>query len=74
MENAALLEKHAQMQGVDPDEMRFRGDENRMPSNLEEEIVTAEDYLDDDEEETAQRIIKEKDIHSQQPKHAGQAV
>jgi len=54
------------MQGVDPDEMRFRDrdDEDRMPTNMEEEIMTAEDYLDDDEEDAAERIIKEKEIHS----------
>jgi|TARA_B110001450_G_C17465933_1_gene418202 hypothetical protein len=72
MENAALLEKHAQMQGVDPDEMRFR-DEDQMPTNMEEEIVTAEDYLDDYEEEAAERIIKERDVQNK-PKHAGQGV
>jgi len=54
------------MQGVDPNEMRFRDldDEEHIPTNMEEEIVTAEDYLDDDEEETAQRIIKERETHS----------
>ena len=54
MENAKLLEKHAQLQGVDPAEMLFGGDgEERLATNLEEEIMTAEDYLDDAEEETA---------------------
>jgi hypothetical protein len=33
----------------------------RSPTNLDEDIVTAEDYLDDAEEETAQRINKKKD-------------
>ena len=62
MENAKLLEKHAQLQGVDPAEMLFGGDgEERLATNLEEEIMTAEDYLDDAEEETAQRIDKKKD-------------
>jgi len=62
------------MQGVDPADMLF-GEEgrHRMPSNLEEEIVTAEDYLDDAEEETAQRIDKKKEEH-QQPAHAGQGT
>ena len=54
LENAKLLEKHAQLQGVDPAEMLFGGDgEERLATNLEEEIMTAEDYLDDAEEETA---------------------
>lgn len=49
------------MQGVDPAEMLFgREEDHRMPSNLEEEIVTAEDYLDDNEEETAQPINKKR--------------
>jgi hypothetical protein len=62
MENAKLLQKHAQLQGVDPADMLF-GDTNdkRTANNFDDEIVTAEDYLDDDEEEAAQRIVKEKE-------------
>jgi|TARA_B110000285_G_C14965901_1_gene534065 hypothetical protein len=62
MENLKLLEKHAQMQGVDPAEMMFGNtNDNRNANHLDEDIVTAEDYLDDYEEEAAQRIIKDKD-------------
>lgn len=46
--------------------MLFRGDEE-VPAHLEEEIVTAEDYLDDAEEELAQRIDKNKPRGYNQP-------
>ena len=59
MANAKLLEKHAQLQGFSPAEMLFGADEEA-PAQFEEDIVTAEDYLDDAEEELAQRIDKNK--------------
>ena len=45
--------------------MLFGGDEEA-PAQFEEEIVTAEDYLDDAEEELAQRIDKNKPDANQQ--------
>ena len=47
--------------------MLFGGDEELPPAHFEEEIVTAEDYLDDAEEELAQRIDKNKQNDQNQP-------
>ena len=63
MANAKLLGKHAQLQGFSPAEMRFGNDEER--AHFEEAILTAEDYLDDAEEELAQKIYKNR--HSGEP-------
>ena len=52
MENARLLQKHAQLQGVNPADMYFGKDP------ADERIVTADHYIDDEEEEAAERLHK----------------
>lgn len=50
------------MVGADPNELHYGGDGAEfLPSNMEEEIITAEDYLDDMEEEEAQPINKKRE-------------
>ena len=46
MENARLLQKHAQLQGVNPSDMLF----SDRRETVEEHIYTADDYIDDEEE------------------------
>ena len=44
------MQRHAEEQGVNPNQLFFKDDDA---------IMTAEDYIDDQEEEQAQRIEKE---------------
>jgi hypothetical protein len=64
IENAKILQRHAEEQGISPNQMFFKDeytvdkdedDENRLDDEI---IVTAEDCIDDFEEEAAQRINK----------------
>lgn len=51
LENAKIMQRHAEEQGINPAQLYFK-------ENTDEAIVTAEDYIDDEEEELAQRINK----------------